>query len=72
MRIDIIIDSRQNVVVVPRRAVISQDGSQIVRVRREGAIENVPVVTGLSGFDGYTEIISGVQEGDEVVVFENK
>ena len=65
---DIILEERSNVLLVPNRA-ISQDsqGNPIVKVLVDEEIEERPVVTGISdGFD--TEIVSGLSEGDVVVI----
>ncbi len=68
---DIVIDERSNVLLVPSRA-ITQDssGSPVVKVMVGEETQERPVVTGIS--DSYqTEIISGLSEG-EVVVVERK
>ena len=65
---DIIINERNNVLLVPDRA-ISQDsqGDPIVKVMANEEIEERSVVLGISdGFD--TEIVDGLNEGDIVVV----
>lgn len=67
--ITIISDERIGVVAVPRRAIISRNGNKILRVRRNGVVEEISVGTGLYSSDGYVEITDGVGEGEEVVVF---
>jgi RND family efflux transporter MFP subunit len=70
----IITDEKINVLVVPTRAVIQEDGQDIVRVvldKKKGKFENRSVVTGLVGDDG-TEILSGIFSGEEIVVLINK
>jgi len=65
---DIIIAERSDVLLVPDR-VIKQDsqGSSIVYVMVDEQIEERVVVTGISdGF--YIEIVSGLEEGEVVVV----
>ncbi len=62
-------DSRDNVVIVPLRAVIGGNGDRIVRVVVNGVIEERVVELGLRGSDGNIEITSGVAEGDQVVIF---
>lgn len=58
---------RTGVLVVPAEAVITADGKSTVRVVTEGGLDNRQVETGLS--DGaVTEILSGLSEGDEVVI----
>jgi HlyD family secretion protein len=58
--------SKENVLVVPSRAIITIGGQQIVEVvGEEGDVERVQVQTGLSD-DSQTEIIAGLQEGQEI------
>ncbi|MGQ9684169.1 MAG: efflux RND transporter periplasmic adaptor subunit [Anaerolineae bacterium] len=64
----IVVERRENVLLVPNRAIRSQNGQRVVRVLRDG--QEVPVVVqiGLSG-EGQTEILDGVlQEGDVVLL----
>ena len=67
--VDIFGERRGGVMVVPQRAVISKDGGKFVKVLRGGKIEEMKVVAGLRGSDGNIEIISGVSEGDEILIF---
>ena len=67
--VDIISTHLTDVIFVPQRAVISKNGGRIVRIVEEGEIKEVAVEIGLRGSEGTIEIISGIQEGDEVVVF---
>ena len=68
---DIVIDERSNVLLVPSRAITKDNsGSPVVKVMVGEETQERPVVTGIS--DSYqTEIISGLSEG-EVVVVERK
>ena len=63
---NIIIATKDNVLLVPSSAVQNQAGQNVIRVIREGKEETVSVEVGISS-DTQTEIISGVSEGDEVV-----
>lgn len=65
----IITDSRENVLQIPARAVIEQDGKRIVRVLWGGQVNEMPVTLGLRGDEGLIEVVSGLNEGDEVVTF---
>ena len=67
--VDIVADTATDVIFVPQRAVISRDDRRIVRIIVDGKIKEVAVEIGLRGSEGTIEIISGIQEGDEVVVF---
>jgi HlyD family secretion protein len=62
-----------DVVSVPLRAVLEkEDGSTYVRIMKEdGTIEERDVVTGLEG-EGGTVQVTGVQEGETVIVLEKK
>jgi RND family efflux transporter MFP subunit len=65
---DIVISGRSGVLLVPSRAVgEDSQGNPVVKVMVNGQIEERAVVIGIS--DGYqTEILSGLNEGDTVVV----
>ncbi|MFQ5676657.1 MAG: efflux RND transporter periplasmic adaptor subunit, partial [bacterium] len=68
--IDILTDSRENVIVIPQRAVITKDGERFVRIETgEEEPEERPVQIGLRGFDGNVEIIEGLEEGEKVITF---
>lgn len=67
-------NKRDNVLIIPQRAFIEQDGRQFVKILqnngRKPEIKETAVTAGLRGSDGDMEIISGVSEGDKVVVSE--
>lgn len=68
--IDILSDKRENVIVIPQRAVISKNGVMIVRILNDdGTITEAEVQTGLRGSDGNIEIVGGVGEGERVITF---
>jgi multidrug efflux pump subunit AcrA (membrane-fusion protein) len=62
----IIINRKENVLLVPSGAVQSQDGQTYVQVMVSGQPQYVPVEAGLVS-DTQTEIVSGLKEGDQVV-----
>ncbi|HEX6976773.1 MAG TPA: efflux RND transporter periplasmic adaptor subunit [Patescibacteria group bacterium] len=62
----IIIETKSDILIAPTSAVQTQSGASTVRVLKNGQVENVEVTTGLSS-DTQIEIVSGLQEGDEVV-----
>lgn len=62
----IITDIKDNVILVPSSAVQTTNGQSVIRVMRNGQITQVPVEIGSSN-DTQTEIISGVNVGDEVI-----
>lgn len=63
----IVTDSRPNVIAVPPRAIRRQGTDQVVDVRRNGAVAAQVVTTGFSDTNN-VEILSGLQEGDTLVV----
>jgi len=74
MTADIIIitDSKEDVLIIPRRAVTEKDGKSMVKVPVNEDFQEIEVETGLVGSDGNIEIISGLKEGDEVITFIKK
>lgn len=69
MTADIIIESdkKENVLVIPKRAVKKMDGKKIVQVFKDGEVKEREIEIGLEGNE-YIEVISGLQEGEEVVI----
>jgi HlyD family secretion protein len=65
--VNIVVDERQNVLLVPNRAIRTQGKQRYVTVVFEGQRIQTPVQTGLSN-DSMTEITSGLKEGDEVII----
>lgn len=65
--LNIEVDRRDNVLLIPTRAVRTQGNQKIVTVLYKGQTITPQVTTGLSN-DTQIEIVSGLQEGDEVVV----
>jgi RND family efflux transporter MFP subunit len=63
---NIITATKDNVLLVPLQAVITQSGQTVVRILQNGQVETVPVQTGLSS-DTQTEIVSGLNEGQDVI-----
>jgi len=62
--IEVILNARENVLRIPTYALLEGDRVLIVQ---EGKLKSVPVTTGLRNWE-YTEILSGLAEGDRVVV----
>ena len=61
-------DERQNVLAVPQRAVASRDGTKYARLLVGKNTVEQNVITGLRGSDVNVEIISGLSEGDLVII----
>ncbi|MDD5489837.1 MAG: efflux RND transporter periplasmic adaptor subunit [Candidatus Moranbacteria bacterium] len=58
---------KNNVISVPERIVKDQNGKKVVSVLAGGKPVDKVVTLGLSGDEGMVEIVSGLQEGDEVI-----
>ncbi len=63
---NIIIDHKNDVLLLPSGAVQFQDDNYYVKIIKNGEQEHVLVETGLSS-ETQVEIVSGISEGDEVV-----
>lgn len=63
---NVVIDRKDNALLVPSSAVQTQEGQSFVRVLKNNQPQSVPVETGLVS-DTQTEIVSGLAEGDLVV-----
>jgi RND family efflux transporter MFP subunit len=61
---------KENVLVIPSRAIIEKNGDgKFVRIMEEKKVKEIPVKTGLYGDDGLVEIISGLEEGQEIITY---
>ncbi len=71
--VDIATNQRDNVIVIPQRAVLSDEAGRYVRIlMSDGSVVRAMVTTGLRGDGGRIEITSGLAQGDEVIVFERE
>jgi hypothetical protein len=67
---EIVTGQRNEVLSVPRRAVIENaDGDTVVRVLLNGDVLEKNVIIGMEGSEGEVEV-DGVDEGDVVIVLE--
>lgn len=60
--------SKENVLIIPEDAITEKDDREIVSVFKDGKIEEREITTGLKGSDDIVEVISGLSEGESVVV----
>ncbi len=68
VRVSIIAEGKEDILLVPNTAIVSHGGQSYVRVMsEEGTIEELPIATGISNGQ-YTEVISGIGEGEEVLI----
>lgn len=76
MSADVLIktDSRDNVLYIPYRAVLSRTDTneKYVRVLKDDKVVEKTVELGLKADDGQVEILSGISEGDVIVLKINK
>ncbi len=59
---------REDVLVIPEDAIQERDDKFIVQIFKDGEIQEREIEIGLKGEDGRVEIISGLEQGEQVVV----
>ena len=58
-----------NAVYIPRRAILKNDnGETVVRIKDQDNYKEILVVTGLFADGGFVQILSGLNEGEEIIV----
>jgi len=67
VRADVLVERHEDVLLVPREAVVERGGKRVVFVTAGRTVEQREVVVGL-GDDELFEIVSGLREGEKVVV----
>ena len=65
--VDIVIDQKAGVLLAPSRAIRRDKKGKYVEILRDNVPTRVPVETGLTNGE-YTEILSGLEEGQEIIV----
>jgi len=65
--LDIIVGEADNVICIPKHAVINREGKTMVLTREQGKVVPKPVITGLDD-DVKIEIKSGLSEGDTLLI----
>lgn len=65
--VSIIVEQREEVLLIPNRAVRAAGGQRVVEVLYQGQVFEAPVTLGISN-ESSTEIVSGLREGDAVVL----
>jgi membrane fusion protein (multidrug efflux system) len=66
-RVRVVTDTRQETLTVPRRGLLSDAGEFFVYVAEADSVRKVSVRVGYQN-EEYSEVLSGVEEGDSVVV----
>lgn len=64
----ILVEELQDILSVPQRAILSQDGELFVRLKEGEEIKQVPIVTGRRADGGRTEVLEGLEEATEIVI----
>jgi RND family efflux transporter MFP subunit len=68
--IDVLADKRENVLIIPQRAVTQKNNEQFVTiVRATNQTQEQKITTGLKGSDGNIEVLSGLNEGEKILGF---
>lgn len=65
--VEIIVDNIKNALVVPSHAIMEKNGKKFIFVKKGSIAKLVPVETGQFNWN-FTEITSGVKEGDTVII----
>ena len=73
MTADVVIEleKKENILIVSRSAIEKMNGEKMVRVFENGKAEDRIIEVGLEG-DEYIEVVSGLVEGDDVIVGEKQ
>lgn len=59
---------KENVLMIPSRAIIDKNGDgQFIKILENEIPKEVSIKTGIYGDNGMVEIISGLQEGDQII-----
>ncbi|MDO8559015.1 MAG: efflux RND transporter periplasmic adaptor subunit, partial [bacterium] len=67
--IDIFTAEVKDVIAIPQRAILSDNGKKTVKIIKGKDIQEIEVKIGLKGTDGNAEILQGLNEGDKVITF---
>ena len=65
--VSILVEERNDVLLVPNGAIIGQGLETYVQVLEDGVIEPRSIITGISNWQ-YTEVIEGLSEGEKMVI----
>lgn len=60
-------EEKTGVLLLPSRAIRTNDNGKYVRILENSVLKEIPVKVGLRGDSGMTEILEGVNEGQEIV-----
>lgn len=68
--IDILSEKKENAISIPQRSIISKNKDKFVKILKNDKAEEVKIITGIKGMNGYIEVIDGVKEGDKIIILE--
>ena len=68
--VEILTTKRENVLLAPQSALQEKDGKNYLRIKRGKDFKQVEIKVGLIT-EEFAEIISGVKEGEEILLGEN-
>lgn len=70
MTADIVIqtDLKENILIIPEEAIQIKNGKKIIEVYKNGLIKEREIKTGIQGTNNMIEIISGLEEGEEIII----
>jgi len=69
--VDILSALKENALYVPTRDILTRDTKKYVKLvkdEKNGIVEESQITIGLRGSEGRTEVLSGLKEGDKIVV----
>lgn len=67
--VDILVDKKEDVLIIPQRALSYKEGETFVKIPVKDGFEEKQIEIGLSGNSSEVEVLSGLQENDEVITF---
>ena len=67
--IDVLTDVRDATLYIPTRSVVFAESGSYVHVYEDGLFKEVPITVGLRGSEGTVEVVSGLEEGQEIVLY---
>lgn len=65
--IDILSEKIENAISIPQRSIISKNGDKFVKILNNDKVEEVKIIIGIKGMNGYVEVIDGIKEGDKII-----
>jgi len=65
----IITDSKENALIIPQRAITEKEGKRFVKVPFEKSFKEIEIEIGIKGTRGEIEVVSGLEQGDEIITF---